>query len=37
MGGRPVFLELRLKTLKDWRNDPNALKRFGYLKQKGKK
>ena len=30
MGGRPVFLELRVKVLKDWRNDENALQRFGY-------
>lgn len=30
MGGRKVFLELRVKVLKDWRNDENALKRFGY-------
>ena len=30
MGGRPVFLELRVKVLKDWRNDENALRRFGY-------
>lgn len=30
MSGRKVFLELRVKVLKDWRNDPSALKRFGY-------
>jgi len=30
MGGRPVFLELRVKVLKDWRNDEDAMKRFGY-------
>jgi GTP-binding protein Era len=30
MSGRKVFLELRVKVLKDWRNDENALKRFGY-------
>jgi GTPase len=36
MGGRKVYLELRAKVLKDWRNDENALKRFGY-KIKGKK
>jgi len=30
MGGRPVFLELRVKVLKDWRNDENLMKRFGY-------
>src|SRR5512139_354297 len=28
MGGRSVFLELRVKVLKDWRNDENALQRF---------
>lgn len=30
MGGRPLFLELRVKVLKDWRNDENALRRLGY-------
>jgi len=30
MGGRKVFLELRVKVLKDWRNDESAMKRFGY-------
>ncbi len=30
MGGRPVFLELRVKVLKDWRNDEDAMQRFGY-------
>jgi GTP-binding protein Era len=30
MGGRQVFLELRVKVLKDWRNDENALRRLGY-------
>jgi len=30
MSGRKVFLELRVKVLKDWRNDENALRRFGY-------
>jgi len=30
MGGRRVFLELRAKVLKDWRNDENAMQRFGY-------
>jgi GTP-binding protein Era len=34
MGGRPVFLELRVKVLKDWRNDENALQRLGYRKKK---
>lgn len=37
MGGRPVFLELRVKVLKDWRNDENALQRLGYRKGKKKK
>jgi GTP-binding protein Era len=36
MGGRPVFLELRVKVLKDWRNDENALQRFGYRIKKKK-
>jgi GTP-binding protein Era len=30
MSGRKVFLELRVKVLKDWRNDSAALRRFGY-------
>jgi len=30
MGGKPVFLELRVKVLKDWRNDENMLRRLGY-------
>jgi GTP-binding protein Era len=37
MGGRPVFLELRAKVLKDWRNDENAMQRFGYRIGKKKK
>ncbi|RPI93447.1 MAG: GTPase Era [Chloroflexi bacterium] len=37
MGGRPVFLELRVKVLKDWRNDENAMKRLGYRIDKKKK
>ena len=37
MGGRPVFLELRAKVLKDWRNDENAMQRFGYRISKKKK
>ena len=28
MGGRPVYLELRVKVLKDWRNDENAMMRL---------
>lgn len=35
MGGRKVFLELRVKVEKDWRNNENTLRRFGYgLKKK---
>ena len=30
MGGRPLFLELRVKVLKDWRNNEEALRRLGY-------
>ena len=37
MGGRKVFLELRAKVLKDWRNDENAMQRFGYRIGKRKK
>jgi len=37
MGGRPVFLELRVKVLKDWRNDENAMQRFGYRIDKKKR
>ena len=37
MGGRKVFLELRVKVLKDWRNDENAMQRFGYKINKKKK
>jgi GTPase len=34
MGGRKVFLELRVKVEKDWRDNPNALKQLGYAKKK---
>jgi GTP-binding protein Era len=34
MGGHKVFLELRVKVEKDWRNNENALKRFGYKVKK---
>jgi len=34
MGGRKVFLELRVKVSKNWRNDANVLKQFGYGKGK---
>jgi GTP-binding protein Era len=37
MGGRKVFLELRAKVLKDWRDDENAMQRFGYRIGKKKK
>ena len=37
MSGRKVFLELRVKVLKDWRKDENAMKRFGYKINKKKK
>jgi GTP-binding protein Era len=30
MGGRKVFLELRVKVEKDWRNREEVLRRFGY-------
>jgi len=30
MGGRPLFLELRVKVLKDWRDNESAMQRFGY-------
>lgn len=28
--GKKVFLEIRVKVNKDWRDDPQSLKRFGY-------
>ncbi|MBL8089669.1 MAG: GTPase Era [Anaerolineales bacterium] len=34
MGGRKVFLELRVKVEKDWRDNPNALRVLGYTKKK---
>ena len=37
MGGRPVYLELRVKVLKDWRNDENAMMRLGYRMKRKKK
>ena len=30
MGGHRIFLELRVKVEKDWRNNENMLKRLGY-------
>lgn len=37
MSGRKVFLELRVKVLKDWRNDEIWLSRFGYKLEKSRK
>ena len=37
MGGRKVFLELRVKVLKDWRNDEGAMQRLGYRMGKKKR
>lgn len=37
MGGRPVFLDLRVKVLKDWRNDESAMMRLGYKIKKKKR
>ena len=36
MSGRRVFLELRVKVLKDWRKDEKAMRRFGYKIKKKK-
>jgi len=30
MSGRKIFLEVRVKVLKDWRKDEKAMRRFGY-------
>ncbi len=30
MSGKKVFLEIRVKVAKNWRNDPNALRQFGF-------
>ena len=30
MSGRKIFLQLRVKVLKDWRNQEHLLRRFGY-------
>jgi GTPase len=30
MSGRRIFIELRVKVLKNWRNNEDALRRFGY-------
>lgn len=37
MGGRKVFLELRVKVLKDWRNDESMMMRLGYKIKKKKR
>jgi GTP-binding protein Era len=37
MSGRKVYLELRVKVLKDWRNDENAMQRLGYKIKKEKR
>jgi len=36
MSGRKVFLELRVKVLKEWRKDEKAMRRFGYKIKKKK-
>jgi GTPase len=36
MSGRKVFLELRVKVNKNWRNDPFVLKLLGYISEKKK-
>jgi GTP-binding protein Era len=37
MGGRKIFLELRVKVAKDWRDDEHKLNEFGYKLSKKKK
>jgi GTPase len=37
MSGRKIFLELRVKVNKNWRNDPFVLKVLGYENEKKKK
>ncbi len=34
MGGRKVFLEVRVKVSKEWRDNQNMLNQFGYIKRK---
>jgi len=34
MGGRRVFLEVRVKVSKDWRDNQNMLNQFGYIKRR---
>lgn len=33
MSGRKVFLEMRVKVQKNWRNNPDALRLFGYIRE----
>lgn len=35
MSGRKVFLELRVKVNKNWRNDPDMLRAFGFTNDQG--
>lgn len=35
MSGRSVFLDLHVKVMSRWRDDPGALSRFGFLMPKG--
>jgi GTP-binding protein Era len=37
MSGRKIFLELRVKVAKDWRDDEAMLNQFGYKMDKKKK
>lgn len=37
MSGRKIFLELRVKVNKNWRDDPFVLKLLGYISEKKKK
>lgn len=37
MSGRKVYLELRVKELAGWRNDPQALRRLGYAVPEGQR
>jgi GTP-binding protein Era len=37
MSGRKVFLELRVKVQKNWRNTPEGLRAFGFSRDKGTK
>jgi GTPase len=37
MSGRKVHTELRVKVLKDWRNNEDYLRRFGFNLEKKKR